>query len=294
MIIRGRQFSDSDINFIRETISNNHTLSRRKLSILICQKLNWRQANGNLKDRACRDVLLRLNKKGLIQLPQGRYQFNSQSIQIEPVHFIQPCYEIIGKLSDFTTPIFTVVQQKNERQLWNFLIDNYHYKGCRITVGRHLKYFVYLNKHLIGCFAFADAVLKLTARDQWIGWNQQQRETGLHLIINNVRFLILPWVKIKNLASKLLSLSAKIVPFNWQQFYHHRPLLMETFVEKQRFTGASYKAANWIYLGQTSGNGRSGMKYYYHGVIKDIYVYPLVKISLLRRTLTESRIMPCQ
>jgi len=181
------------------------------------------------------------------------------------------------------------VWQTYERHLWNFLIESYHYKGCRITVGRHLKYLIYLDGQLIGCFAFADAVLKLTARDQWIGWNPQQREAGLHLIINNVRFLILPWVKIKNLASKLLSLSAKIVPLDWQRFYHYRPVLMETFVEKQRFTGTSYKAANWIYLGQTRGKGRSGMKYYYHGIIKDIYVYPLVKISLLRQTLLNQR-----
>jgi hypothetical protein len=291
MIIRGREFSQSDIDLIEETISDNPTLSRRTLSILICQKLNWQQANGNLKDRACRDVLLRLQQKGLIKLPQGRYQLNTQSIQIKPIQFIRPCAEINGKLSDFNTPVFKVVQQKHERQLWNYLIENYHYKGCRITVGRHLKYFSYLDQHLIGGFAFSDAVLKLTARDHWIGWNQQQREAKLHLIINNVRFLILPWVNIRNLASKLLSLSAKVVPLDWQRFYNYRPLLMETFVEQQRFTGSSYKAANWIYLGQTRGKGRSGMKYYYHGVIKDIYVYPLIKISLLRSTLTETGIM---
>jgi hypothetical protein len=292
MIIRGREFSQSDIDLIEETISDNPTLSRRKLSILICQQLDWQQANGNLKDRACRDVLLRLQQKGLIRIPQGRYQLNTQSIQIKPIQFIRPPAEINGKLSDFNTPVFKVVQQKHERQLWNYLMENYHYKGCRITVGRHLKYFSYVDRHLICCFAYSDAVLKLSARDQWIGWNQQQRETNLHLVINNVRFLILPWVNIKNLASKLLSLSAKVVPLDWQRFYNYRPLLMETFVERQRFSGASYKAANWIYLGQTRGNGRSGMKYYYHGVIKDIYVYPLIKISLLRRALTETGVMP--
>lgn len=292
MIIRGREFSDSDINLIKDSISKNPSLGRRKLSILICQNLNWRQANGKLKDRACRDVLLRLNTKGLIQLPPGRYQLNRQSILIKPVQFAQPFYELTGQLSDFTTPVFKAVQQKQQRQLWNFLIEKYHYKGCRITVGRHLKYFISLDEHLVGCFAFADAVLKLTARDQWIGWNGQQRQARLHLIINNVRFLILPWVKIKNLASKLLSLSAQIVPLDWQHFYNYRPVLMETFVEQQRFSGASYKAANWIYLGQTRGKARSGMKYYYHGVIKDIYVYPLLKMSLLRRTLNEGRIMP--
>jgi len=127
--------------------------------------------------------------------------------------------------------------------------------------------------------------LKLTARDQWIGWTQEQRETNLHLIINNVRFLILPWVKVKNLASKLLSLSAQIVPSDWLYYYNFRPVMLETFVETQRFTGASYKAANWIYLGQTKGKGRSGMNYYYHGIIKDIYIYPLLNPSSVRHTL---------
>ena len=152
-------------------------------------------------------------------------------------------------------------------------------------MGRHLKYFVYIDTQLIGCFAFADSVLKLTARDQWIGWTEQQRESNLHLIINNVRFLILPWVKVKNLASKLLSLSSRIVPCDWRRYYNFQPIMLETFVEQQRFSGASYKAANWIYLGQTKGKGRSGMNYYYHGIIKDIYIYPLQKPSLVRQTL---------
>lgn len=289
MIIRGRQFTTTDINIINEIISDNPKLSRRKLSLIISKALNWRQANGNLKDRACRDVLLRLSKNGFIQLPKGQYELNTQSIQIKAVDFMRPATDLVGIINEFSTPTFTVVQHPSERQLWNYLIDNYHYKGCRITVGRHLKYFVHIDNRLIGCFAFADSVLKLTARDQWIGWNQQQRETNLHLIINNVRFLILPWVKIQNLASKLLSSSARIVPGDWQRFYNFRPVMLETFVEQQRFSGASYKAANWLYLGQTNGKGRSGMNYYHHGIIKDIYIYPLLKPSKVRHIL---RIIP--
>jgi hypothetical protein len=289
MIIRGRAFTASDINIINEIISDNPTLSRRQLSLIISEELNWRQANGNLKDRACRDVLLQLFKNGLIQLPKGQYELNTQSIQIKAIDFTRPSSDLVGIIDEFSSPIFKVVQQTSDRQLWNYLIDNYHYKGCRITVGRHLKYFVHIDNQLIGCFAFADSVLKLTARDQWIGWTKQQREANLHLIINNVRFLILPWVKIRNLASKLLSLSARIVPCDWQRFYNFRPVMLETFVEQQRFSGASYKAANWLYLGQTKGKGRSGMNYYYHGIIKDIYIYPLLKPSAVRHTL---RIIP--
>jgi len=289
MIIRGREFTSSDIKLINETISDNPALSRRKLSLILSEKLNWRQPNDNLKDRACRDVLLRLSNKNLIKLPKGQYEFNKQSISIKSINFTQPLSDLVGTVSDFDRPVFKVVQNASERQLWNYLVENYHYKGCQITVGRHLKYLVYIANQLIGCFAFADSVLKLTARDQWIGWTQKQRETNLHLIINNVRFLILPWVRVKNLASKLLSLSAQIVPSDWLYYYNFRPVMLETFVEKKRFTGTSYKAANWIYLGQTKGKGRSGMKYYYHGIIKDIYIYPLLNQSCLRHTL---RIIP--
>jgi hypothetical protein len=290
MKIRGREFSTNDIKIIKEIISNHPQLSRRQLSLLISEALNWRQPNGNLKDRACRDVLLRLSKDGIIQLPEAQSDFTRQSIRIKSIDFLRPSSDLVGSVDDFNNPSLKVVQRINERQLWNYLIDNYHYKGCRITVGRHLKYFIYLENQIIGCIAFADSVLKLTARDQWVGWTLQQREANLHLIINNVRFLILPWVKVQNLASRLLSLSARIIPSDWQGYYHFRPVLLETFVEPQRFSGTIYKAANWLYLGQTQGKGRSGMNYYYHGIIKDIYIYPLLKPAAVRHTLT--RIIP--
>ncbi len=285
MVIRGREFSDSDIELIKQTLSESPLSSRRHLSLLIAGRLNWRQPNGRLKDRAVRDVLLRLNQKGLICLPQPAYELKAQTAGVKDIHFVEPSTEIVGKINDFTTPVFKVVERSDERQLWNYLVDTYHYKGCRIIVGRHLKYLLYLNGNLIGCFAFADAVLKLNLRDQWLGWNAQQRASRLCLVINNVRFLILPWVRVRNLASKLLGLSTHIVPKDWQRFYHDRPLLFETFVETARFTGASYRAANWIYLGQTRGKGRSGMHYYHHGVLKDVYVYPLVELVSLRQTL---------
>ena len=285
MIIRGHEFTANDINYINKLISDNPKYSRYKLSVILSEYLDWKQPNGKLKDRACRDVLLRLSEKGIIKLPQGQYERTTQSIAIKALDFKRPSSDIVGRIDDFSTPTFKVIRQLSDRQFWNYLIDTYHYKGCRITVGRHLKYLIYIDNELIGCFAFADSVLKLTARDQWIGWTQQQREANLHLVVNNVRFLILPWVKIRNLASKLLSLSARIVPSDWQRYYNFQPVLLETFVEKQRFSGASYKASNWICLGQTKGKSRSGMSYYYHGIIKDIYIYPLLKASLVRQRL---------
>lgn len=286
IIIRGRAFTLSEIEIIKSIVSFHSELSRRKLSILICEKLSWRQANNNLKDRACRDVLIRLNNQGIITLPKPSRDFTTQTIRIKDIDFTEPSSNITGTPKNFPTPVFHLVQKNDDRKLWNYLIDRYHYKGCRVVVGRHLKYLVYLEQQLIACLGFADAVLQLKSRDQWIGWDAVQRQAKLHLIINNVRFLILPWVKIKYLASKLLSLSAKIIVDHWENHYNYRPLVIETFVEKKRFVGTSYKAANWIYLGQTRGKGRSGMSYYRHDVIKDVYVYPLTRISRLRGLLT--------
>ena len=287
MIIRGRDFSKSDLRLIQEAVSKNPFATRRRLSLLIAEQLDWRQPNGRLKDRAVREVLLRLSQKEFIRLPSPLYKLEEQTAGVKPIYFPEPSVEMVGRIDDFGVPVLSVAHNNHDRTLWNYLVEKYHYKGCRIIVGRHLKYFIHLNQRLIGCMGFADAVLQLSARDKWINWNARQRQAGLARIINNVRFLILPWVKVRNLASKLLALAARIVPPEWEAYFGCRPLLMESFVDKERFTGASYKAANWIYLGQTRGKGRSGQKYYYHGEIKDIYVYPLLPMSSLRKALKE-------
>jgi hypothetical protein len=288
IILRGREFSPAEIDLIKALVSSHSDLSRRKLSLLICEKLDWRQANGNLKDRACRDVLIRLNNQSVITLPKPTMDFTTQSAGVKHIDFTKPSHDITGTPKNFPPPVVHLVRNNEQRNLWNYLVDSYHYKNCRIVVGRHLKYLLYLERQLIGCLGFADAVLQLKSRDEWIGWDEKQRQANLHLVINNVRFLILPWIKIKYLASKLLGLSAKIVAADWQTRYNYRPLVIETFVEKRRFTGTSYKAANWIYLGQTRGKGRSGMNYYQHGIIKDVYVYPLTRITTLRKLLKSS------
>ena len=287
MVIRGRDFCSLDLRLIQQVISENPFITRRKLSLLIAEQLNWRQPNGNLKDRATRDVLLRLSQQEIICLPEPQYELKNQTAGVKQLSFIEPSGEIVGQINDFCPPSLKVVENSQQRQLWNYLIEKYHYKRCRIIVGRHLKYLIYLNQDLIGCLAFADAVLQLGARDQWINWNTRQRQAGLARIINNVRFLILPWVRIRNLASKLLRLSTKIVPTDWERSFGCRPVLMETFIDKERFSGTCYQAANWIYLGQTRGKGRSGQKYYYHGKIKDIYVYPLLPVASLRKVLKD-------
>jgi hypothetical protein len=183
MIIRARQFAVADTKLIKQTIAANTSLSRRKLSILISQKLNRRQPNGHLKDRACRDVLSRLDRKGIITLPKPSCTFKTQTAGVKQIHFTEPTEAITGTPGDFPMPIFKMIETDRQRQLWNYLIDTYHYKGCRIVVGRHLNYLVYLNQDIIGCFCFADPVLQLKSRDGLVGIINKEKQIFTWLLI---------------------------------------------------------------------------------------------------------------
>ena len=275
--IRGRHFHDRDIQLIKRIVTNNPSLSRRGLSFKICEKLEWRQPNGRTKDRACRDALLKLQREGIIQLPHPKWHAENKGIRIRAVSFVEPSYRLSGTVGQHGEPQFEEVRTKSEHRLWNYLVERYHYLGCKFIVGHHLKYFLHLNGHLVGCLAYSDGVLHLGKRDKWIGWNKRQQERNLHLVINNRRFVLFPWASVKYLASKVLSCSAKIVPASWENRYGYRPVLMESFIAKKRFAAICYRAANWIYLGDTIGKGRKGNRYFDHGIIKRIYVYPLEK-----------------
>ena len=274
MTIRGRYFTHKEIEFITQVVSNNSSLSRRKLSITICEKLDWRQPNGRLKDRACRDVLLKLNVQGIVKLPHPLERGDNRKLRIRSVNFVEPTYKLTGKAGHYGKPLFQEVKTKKEHRLWNYLVERYHYLGCKVIVGHYLKYLIYLEEHLIGCLAFGDGILHLNVRDRWIGWDKEGRKANLHLVINNRRFLLLPWVEVKYLASRVLSGAAKVVSSDWKNRYGYQPALIETFIDKKRFSGRSYKAANWICLGETIGQGRKTNRYFYHGRVKQVYVYP--------------------
>jgi len=277
-IFRGRKFSEAEIKLIRDLTEKDRHETRTKISKMVCELINWRQPNGVLKDRACRDVLLRMNEQGLIDLPPIRTKPRrkpAKAIHRLKINFKEP-QEEVTEINLNSVKLMMIRGTKNE-PLWDFLIDKYHYLGYRTLIGHFLKYLIYSENSLLGCIGFADGVLKLNLRDRWIGWSIEERERSLHLIINNVRFLILPWVKVRNLASKILSMATRQVPEDWNSYYGYKPVLFETFVDIGRFSGTSYKAANWIYLGRTKGKGRCGMKYFIHNRPKDIYVYPLDK-----------------
>jgi len=247
-IFRAGKFSQAEIELMRDIAKKHRTETRTKISKMICELINWRQANGVLKDRACRDVLIRMNEKGLIDLPSIRTKRRKKPARAShrlKVNFKVP-EQKIKEIKDFNSLFLEMVRGKKDEELWDYLIDKYHYLGYRTQIGHYLKYLIYSEKKLLSCIGFADAVLKLYLRDKWIGWSQEQRQKKLHLVINNTRFLILPWLKVRNLASKILSISCYEVQREWESFYAYRPVLAETFVDIGRSTGTSYKAANWI------------------------------------------------
>jgi len=161
--------------------------------------------------------------------------------------------------------------------LWREQVERYHYLGCRVPFGANLRYWVRNRQRELACLLWSSPAWKMQPRDAWIGWSDSQRRRNLQSIVNNGRFLILPWVRVNGLASKILALSARQMPHDWETRYGHRPLLLETLVDAARFRGTCYRAANWNYVGQTAGRGRMDREHQKHGAaIKDIFLYPLV------------------
>ena len=169
------------------------------------------------------------------------------------------------------------VLTRSQSQLWNELIARYHYLGYTPLPGAQYRYLIGYRHDVLGAIGFGAAAWKMAPRDQWLGWNPATRETNLRFIANNNRFLILPWVKVKNLASKILAMVARRISDDWQQRYGHPLLLLETLVETERFRGSCYRAANWIYVGQTKGRGKLDRRHEHRLPVKDIYLYPLVQ-----------------
>ena len=278
----GREFSAEDLAQIRRLIAEQPSRTRAELSRLTCQALNWYKADGGLKQMSCRVAMLRMHAEGLIQLPpptcqrpQVRIQFTpataAQPVQNQPVHDLPPLQ-------------LHPVKGLQESRLWNEFIHRYHYLGYKALPGAQLRYFVSAAQQPLALLGFGASAWQCAPRDRYIGWTHQQRQNNLHLIINHARFLILPWVRSKNLASKILALAARKLPEDWLQQYHYRPVLMETFVQKSRFAGTCYKAANWHYLGETKGRGKLGPAGKRTVPIKDIWVYPFN--SSFKRILT--------
>ena len=252
----GREFSLDDFDIIRQIIKSCPDKGRREVSRQVCSRLSWLKPDGGLKDMSCRVAMLRMEKDGLITLPPAkRCNASMSKKRIQRTLFGEPKPEIVtpaGKLN----LCLEIIEDKFSSLLWNELIDRYHYLGHKPLPGAQLRYFVKNGEEILAALGFGAAAWKTACRDNYIGWDTEKRKQKLHLVVNNARFLILPWVKSKNLASRILSMAAKTLPGDWEKRYNYRPVLLETFVEKQRFDGACYKASNWIFVGQTQGRGK--------------------------------------
>jgi hypothetical protein len=268
----GRDFHGDDIALIRHLIAEDPARTRAELSRLTCQVLEWLKPDGGLKDMSARVAMLRMHDDGLIALPPPRCKRPDPRVRISARSDPRPP---LDQPAHALTPLaLRRVRQKSESRLYNEYIQRYHYLGHKPLPGAQLRYIVYCAEQPVALLGFGAAAWMSAPRDRYIGWTHEQRRRNLHLIVNNARFLILPWVQSKNLASMLLAQAARILPSHWQEVYGYRPVLLETFVEKPRFQGTCYKAANWVYLGQTKGRGKLGPAGKQSVPIKDLKGYP--------------------
>ena len=274
LTIRNRLITDATLNQILKTIDAHWDKGRTHISHVLCEKWNWEQANGRLKGMACRDLLLRLERMDLIKLPPSKRCINNCK-KIPPVSIASQTRAMTGRIDEFHSLDIELAISRDKRKLWDSLVHEYHYLGSKRIVGSCLKYFVYLEGQIVCLLGWGSAAWKVGCRDHFIGWDAELRRIRLNSIANNVRFLILPWIKIQNLASRVLGLSARVLSTDWQDKFSEELVLLETFVDRSRFQGTCYRAANWVYLGETKGSGKSGASYHHHGVIKSVFVYPL-------------------
>jgi hypothetical protein len=271
----GRDFSAEDLAFIRALIADNPTCTRADLSRMACKALGWYKADGGLKEMSCRVAMLRMQDDGLIQLPAPTGERPKSRIEFTERTAPQA---VIGEPANRLAPLqFCPVQSRAHSRLWNEYIHRYHYLGYKTLPGAQLRYFVTSGDQIVALLGFGASAWQAAPRDNYIGWSHDQRKAQLHRVVNNARFLILPWVRSKNLASMILSMAARRLPDDWESRYHYRPVLLETFVEKDRFVGTSYKAANWIYVGETKGRGKLGPAGKQSVPIKDMWLYPLTR-----------------
>lgn len=275
----GRVFSSEEFRLVQQIVADYPALSLHELSLTICELLNWKRPNGRLKAHECRCWLHQLCATGWFSLPalrpcgpKGPPRIGGRDPGVAPEETA-----VCGPPRALEPLRLDVVEAGTlDSTRFREWMERYHYLGWRVPVGASLRYVVRSAPgQVLACLLWSSPAWKMAPRDLWIGWSAAQREQNLQYLVNNSRFLILPWVRVSGLASKILSRCARQLPGDWQQRYSYRPLLLETLVDGERFAGTSYRAANWILLGQTTGRGRMDRQHRAVGSRKDIYAYPL-------------------
>jgi hypothetical protein len=278
---RGRAVTAADAKLIQEMISAHPQESRYKLSKRVCEAWNWRQANGSLRDMVCRSLLLALHRAGQIQLPPARPRNKSNPLRLP--HAQRPAPRpvevdrtlLCANLKDLGPLTFCQVRRTSQEALFNWLIASEHYLGFNRPVGEHLKFTVYAGLRPVALFAWSSAPRHLAPRDRYIGWSKEQRRRNIGHVAYNTRYLIPSWVRVPHLASHLLSRMTRILSQEWETVYGHGVYFAETFIDTTRHRGTCYRAANWIFLGRTTGRGKDDLTHRPNRTLKDVLGLPL-------------------
>jgi len=276
-IIQGRRLGPEDIGIVRHWLATQPAWNRTRLSRELCERWNWRNEAGRLKDMACRTLLLKLERRGHIRLPIRQRPSPNALRNRRTLTMACDRTPIEGALCDLQPVRIEPLREKDpDLALFRFLLQAHHYLGLRNSVGENLKYLVRDRQgRPVACLLFGAAAWKARARDEWIGWHADQRRGGLGRLANNTRFLVLPWVRVPHLASHLLGRVAQRLNADWTAKYGHRVELLETFVDRDRFRGTCYRAASWLHVGATVGRSRNDRDQTLSVPVKDIYVRPL-------------------
>ena len=273
----GKPFGSSELALIHQQIREAKPNNRSEIARRVCKALAWYGPGGRPQEMSARVALLRLHRSGLIELPPPRNS-NANGKNTVTEFTLEVSEEpVAARVDQLEALNLSMIEQRNDSRLYNQLIERYHYLGYTPMAGAQIRYLIKAGSQLLGAIGFGASAWKVACRDEFIGWTRQQRHKNLHWIINNWRFLILPWIRCENLASKILAMCARRLPKDFQQRYGYQPVLMETFVQCERYSGHCYRAANWHCLGNTQGRGKKGQSGDKPVPIKSVWVYPLNK-----------------
>jgi len=269
-VIGGRTFSDEILDRIRKTVVAEPDISRRQLSLRVCEWIDWHNPAGRPQEMSCRKAMLDMHRRGIIALPAVKRSYPFQHVRRTAAP--PPIAEVECSLAQLGGVKIIRVTSGERSALWRSLMDAHHYLKSGPLCGAQLRYLV-RSEHYgwVGGLSYSASARRVESRDLWIGWPEEARRRNQCLLVNNSRFLIAPSVKVKHLASHVLARCQARLVEDWEEMYHYRPVLMETYVERGRFAGTCYRAANWRHVGVTRGRGRQGTG----APVKDIYVMPL-------------------
>jgi Domain of unknown function (DUF4338) len=273
---RGRVVTAEDVLYIRELIAAHPRASRRRLSKKLCEAWQWKQANGALRDMVCRGLLLMLDRTGQIELPAVKFVPHNPFVRrLRPEPMPVDTTPILGPLADLRPVEIEQVRRTDQERLFNSLMEQYHYLAYEQPVGEHLKFLVWAQGRPIACLAWSSAPRHLGSRDRYIGWGAETRRRNIRFLAYNTRYLILPWVRVPHLASHILGRMTSQLSPEWERMYGHPVYFAETFIDPTRFRGTCYRAANWMFLGLTTGRGKNDHTYKPNRPIKEVLGLPL-------------------